>query len=144
MGSSSGGLPLITGAAGTPESITLSVDSLQQRQMYSQGQQSQTLSSQNPSSTNPPTWRRSPIVDITNNMPMPRNDPSIQYATQQVSNKNRAKYSGPYKCYLTKLQSILFLSNFNFRQWDIHSLSKTKEYQMFRSSKELQKRYVSL
>ena len=68
MGSSSGGLPLITGTAGTPESITLSVDSLQQRQMYSQGQQSQALSTQNPSNTNPPTWRRSPIVDITNNI----------------------------------------------------------------------------
>ena len=86
MGSSSGGLPLITGTAGTPESITLSVDSLQQRQMYTQGQQSQTLSSQNPSNTNPPTWRRSPIVDITNNM----SNPSIQYATQQVSNENWA------------------------------------------------------
>ena len=38
MGSSGGGMPLISGHAGTPESITLSVDSLpQQRQMYSQG-----------------------------------------------------------------------------------------------------------
>ena len=84
MGSSGGGLPLISGNAGTPESITLSVDSLpHQRQMYTQEQQTQ--SSQNPPTANPPTWRRSPIVDMTSNISgMRRNDPSVQYLSKQV------------------------------------------------------------
>ena len=86
MGSSGGGMPLISGHAGTPESITLSVDSLpQQRQMYPQGKQSQSLSSQNPNTSSHPTWKRSPIVDVTSDIPIRRNDPSLQYNTQQVN-----------------------------------------------------------
>ena len=86
MGSSGGGMPLISGHAGTPESITLSVDSLpQQRQMYPQGKQNQSLSSQNPNTSSHPTWKRSPIVDVTSDIPIRRNDPSLQYTTQQVS-----------------------------------------------------------
>ena len=86
MGSSSGGMPLISGHAGTPESITLSVDSLpQQRQMYPQGKQNQSLLSQNPNTSNHPTWKRSPIVDVTSDIPIRRNDPSLQFTTQQVN-----------------------------------------------------------
>ena len=54
-----GGIPLIGAAAGTPESLTLSVDSLTQRQIY-QGDTHR--SSQGISA---PTWKRSPIIDIT-------------------------------------------------------------------------------
>ena len=94
MGSSGGGMPLIGGNAGTPESITLSVDSLpQQRQMYPQGQQTQALSPQNPSQPNHPTWKRSPIVEMTSDIPMRRNDPLLQYATQQVSKNITASSS---------------------------------------------------
>ena len=85
MGASGGGMPLISGHAGTPESITLSVDSLpQQRQLYPQGKQNQSLSSQNPNASNHPTWKRSPIVDVTSDIPIRRNDPSHQYTAQQV------------------------------------------------------------
>ena len=60
MDSSSGGAPLIGGTvAGTPESITLSVDSLSQRQIYKGPPQNLQPS------THHPTWKRSPIVDIT-------------------------------------------------------------------------------
>ena len=78
MGSSSGGLPLIGGNAGTPESITLSVDSLPQRQMY-QGE----LKNVSHTSNNP-TWRRSPIIDVTNNSTRRIEHPIPQYAVQQV------------------------------------------------------------
>ena len=60
MDSSAGGAPLIGGTvAGTPDSITLSVDSLSQRQIYKGPPQNLQPS------THHPTWKRSPIVDIT-------------------------------------------------------------------------------
>ena len=59
LDSTGGGIPLIGAAAGTPESLTLSVDSLTQRQIY----QGDTHKSAQGIST--ATWRRSPIIDIT-------------------------------------------------------------------------------
>ena len=78
MGSSSGGMPLIGGGAGTPDSITLSVDSLPQRQMY-QGEGKNVAHT-----SNNPTWRRSPIIDVTNNSNRRIEHPLQQYAVQQV------------------------------------------------------------
>ena len=78
MGSSSGGMPLIGGSAGTPESITLSVDSLPQRQMYQGEVKNVTHASNNA------TWRRSPIIDVTNTSNRRIEHPLEQYAVQQV------------------------------------------------------------
>ena len=54
-----GGIPLIGAAAGTPESLTLSVDSLTQRQIYQRDTQKPLQG------VSPATWVRSPIIDIT-------------------------------------------------------------------------------
>ena len=77
LDSSGGVVPLIGGGAGTPESITLSVDSLPQRQMY--GSEAQKL----PRTSTTPTWKRSSIIDITSNNPQ-RIDHPPQYQAQQV------------------------------------------------------------
>ena len=74
--SSTGGMPLIGGTAGTPESLTLSVDSLpQQRHMYQSEAHNQLQA------TTIPIWRRSPIIDITNTR---RVEHPPQYPIQQV------------------------------------------------------------
>lgn len=76
--SSTGGMPLIGGSAGTPESLTLSVDSLaQQRHIYQSEAHNQSQA------TPIPIWRRSPIIDITNPS-VRRIERPPQYPIQQV------------------------------------------------------------
>ena len=85
MDSSAGGAPLIGGTvAGTPESITLSVDSLSQRQIYKGPPQNL-----QPSTHHHPTWKRSPIVDITQDSVMAAESSSEYPPTQvQTATKN--------------------------------------------------------
>ena len=79
MDSSAGGAPLIGGTvAGTPDSITLSVDSLSQRQIYKGPPQNL-----QPSTHHHPTWKRSPIVDMTQDSVMAA-ESSSEYPLTQV------------------------------------------------------------
>ena len=88
MGSvgSSGGIPLIGGGkAGTPDSLTLSVDSLTQRQMYRHEEHKKNLQQ---SAIPPPsaaTWQRTPIADISKSGGR-RVDHPPQYPAQKVCN----------------------------------------------------------
>ena len=85
MDSSAGGAPLIGGTvARTPESITLSVDSLSQRQIYKGPPQNL-----QPSTQHHPTWKRSPIVDITQDSVMAAESSSEYPPTKvQTATKN--------------------------------------------------------
>ena len=102
--SAGGGMPLIGGSVGTPDSLTLSVDSLPQRQIY-QGE-----SHKASQATTTPTWRRSPIIDITNSN-VRRIERPPQYALQQVIEvKIKNIYKSIQYCIVKKLVSVNSLS----------------------------------
>ena len=125
MDSSSGGAPLIGGTfAGTPESITLSVDSLSQRQIYKGPPQNLQPS------THHPTWKRSPIVDITQDSVIAAAN-SSEYPPTQVKTATKN-----IPIILTKVHSSFFnisieLHIICFRLPAIRMTSMGKGYQPF-------------